>query len=137
MEPLRVLGTLCNRLEYLNFARCIWLTDDLLIPLLENNSKTLVEINLSGCDSLTEKSIQPIIIESKNLKKVNLSKCSWLTVGFFEVFIFHHSHVEELDLSGCYMLTERCLNLLLQKFRCLRVLCLASVTCVNDNVLFR
>jgi hypothetical protein len=132
-----VLGSLCSQLEHLNFARCNWLTDDLLIPLLENNSKTLVEINLSGCDTITEKSIQPIIIESKKLKKLNLSKCYWLTVGSLEAFVFHHSHVEELDLSYLQLLTERCLNLMLQKFRCLRILCLANVTCVNDNVLFR
>lgn len=136
-EPVRVLGTLCKSLTLLNFARCSWLTDDLLIPLLESNSKTLVEINLSGCENLTEKSIQPIIIESKKLRKLNLSKCFWLTVGCLETFVFHHWHVEYLDLSNCNMLTERCLNLLLQKFRYLRVLCLASVTCVNDNVLFK
>lgn len=137
-EPFRILGTICRNIEVLNFARCSWLTDDLLIPLLEKNSKSLVEINISNCDGLTVKSMQPIIIGSKNLKKLNLSKCFWLTVGCLEAFVFHHSHViEEFDLSGCNMLTERCLNLLLQKFRWLRVLCLASITCVNDNVLFR
>lgn len=136
IEPLKVLGTLCQNLEVINFARCSWITDDLLIPLLEKNSKTLIEINLSSCDNITQKSLQPIIIESKKLKKLNLSKCFWLTVGSLEAFVFHHSHVMELDLSYCDMLTERCLHLLLQKFRCLRVLCLASVTCVNDNILF-
>lgn len=135
LEPFKVLASLCEKVETLNVARCTWMTDDLLLPMIEKNSNSLILINISGCE-VTEKSLQPVIIGSKRLRRLNMSKCFWLTVGTVEAFVFHHTHVEELDLSGCHMLTERCLNLLLQKFRNLRMLCLASVQCVTDNVLF-
>lgn len=136
IEPFKVLARLCENLEELNFARCNWITDELLLPMIETNAKTITSINLCGCDNLTIKSLQPIIIASKNLKKLNLAKCKWLTIGTLEAFVFHHTHVEELDLSECDIITERCLNILLQKFRNLKTLCLASVSCVNDSCLF-
>lgn len=136
IEPFKVLSRLCEKLEDLNVARYDWMSDDLLLPIIEKSTKSLVAINLGGCDNLTEKTLQPIIIEGKRLKRLNLAKCYWLTVGTLEAFVFHHSYVEELDLSDCHMLTERCLLILLQKFRNLRMLCIASVSCVTDNILF-
>lgn len=136
IEPFKVLSNLCEKVESLNIARCLWMTDDILLPLIERNYHSISSLNVSGSENITEKSLQPIIIGSKKLKKLNLSKCFWLSIGIIEAFIFHHSHVEELDLSGCHMLTERCLILLLQKFKKLQTLCLASVQCVTDNVLF-
>ncbi|KAG5675988.1 hypothetical protein PVAND_005844 [Polypedilum vanderplanki] len=134
---LKLLNNRCMNLRTINFSNCRWLTNDLLIPMLFNNSHTLREINLSRCENLTEMAIHPLIIHCKQIKKLVLSHCShWLTIGSLEALIFHHCNIEELDLTGCVTMSERCLTLLLQKFQKLKVLCLASMPCVNDNILF-
>jgi len=136
IDAFEVLKERCKHLQIFNISNCQWMTNELLIPILQNNSESLVNINLSYCGHITELSLHPIIIHCKKLKKLILSNCYWLTIGSFETLIFHHSDIEELDISGCSMISERCLSLLLQKFIKLRILSLASINSVNDNILF-
>jgi hypothetical protein len=135
VNPFKVLCEKCLNLETINLSHNDWLTDDLLSKLLIKNSKTLKSLNLNFCLKLTSVALQPVVIVGKNLTKLSLHSCSWLSVGCIEAIAFHHENIEELDISAC-IISERCLVILLNKFRLLRVLSLSSVTTVNDNILF-
>jgi hypothetical protein len=135
-ESFRVLSDKCVNLKYLNLSRSNWITNDLILPLLEQNTESLIGINLSYCGNLSSKALHPVYTFCKNLRNLNLSNCYFLTSGSLETLIFHHSKIEELDLSNCNLLTERCLMIMLQKFTHLRVLNLASISSISDNVLF-
>lgn len=135
VKPFKVLCEKCCHLEVINLSQNSWLSDDLLSKLLAANSKTLVNLNLNNCSKLTSVALQPAIIDCKILRKLSLQSCFWLTVGCIEAIAFHHELLEELDLSNC-LLSERSLIILLNKFRLLRILSLASVATVSDNILF-
>lgn len=61
---------------------------------------------------------------------------NFLLDGCLETIAFHQTELVELDLSNCMTISERCLIILLNNFRRLQVLSLASVTNVTDNILF-
>lgn len=154
IDAFRVLADQCCNIENLNLSCNNWLTDDLLLKILKRNTKTLQNVSLNYCENLSSTAIQPII-ECRKLKKLNLQSCSWLTgdyhlrshfphllsfdsftVGCLETIAFHQTELLEFDLGYCRTISERCLIILLNNFRHLRVLSLASVSNVTDNVLF-
>lgn len=135
IKSFKVLCEKCCFLETVNMNRQEWLRDDLLIPLLKKNTKTLMSLNLNDCPNLSSVSLH-FIINCTKLKKLSLHNCFWLTVGCLETIAFHQNTLEELDLTNCKMISERCLIILLNSFRKLRILSLASVSNVNDNILF-
>jgi F-box and leucine-rich repeat protein 15 len=138
-QAFAVLADNCRNTVQLNVAKCNWITDNLLIPFLQNNQKLMV-VNLNGNDScdLTPSSLQPIIIRKNKLKVLKLAKCNWLTIGAMQALAFHlaSQDLQELDISYCCSLNERCICILLHSFRKLRVLSLAYISNVTDNVMF-
>lgn len=135
LQRFRVLSDKCCNVETVNMSRQEWLRDELLIPLLQKNTKSLESLNLNNCHNLSSVSLH-FIIDCTKLRKLSLHNCFWLTVGCLETISFHQTNLEELDLTNCKMINERCLIILLNSFRKLRILSLASVPNVNDNVLF-
>lgn len=135
VNSINVLSEKCCKLEVINLNHNSWLTDELLKKFLEKNSKSLKSLTLNSCNNLSSVALQPAIIGCKLLQKLSLHSCSWLTVGCIEAIAFHHESLQELDLSNC-SISERCLVILLNKFRLLRILSLSSISTVNDNILF-
>lgn len=135
IDAFKVLCDKCRNLETINLNRNDWLTDELLIPLLNKNAKSLVNLSLNNCSNLSSVALH-FIINCPKLKKLSLHNCYWLTVGCLETIAFHQTDLEQLDLTNCKTISERCLIILLNRFRKLRVLSLAAVTSVNDNILF-
>lgn len=135
IEAFKLLSEKCCMLETINLSRNVWLQDDMLLGILNNNAGSLKTLNLSHCSSLTAAVLQPVIIGCPNLKKLSLQSCHWLTIGCLEAMAFHHTNIEDLDLKDCPV-HEQCLFILLNNFRKLRVLSLASISSINDNVLF-
>ncbi|XP_039488648.1 F-box/LRR-repeat protein 15 isoform X1 [Drosophila santomea] len=133
----RVLARCCQRLEVLHLARCRWLTDELLLPLLANNKKRLWAVNLNECVNITALSLQPIIVESKELRVLKLSKCQWLTTGAVDALTLHQSKLVEFDISYCGAIGERCLIIFFRKLNKLTVLSLANTPSVTDQVLIQ
>lgn len=132
----KVLGEHCRRLENLQLARCHWLTDDLLLPILAKN-KHLKIVNLNECVNITPLALQPIIIECKDLRILKLSKCQWLTTGAVDALTLHQSNLEEFDISHCAAIGERCLIIFFRKLNKLTVLSLAYTPSVTDQVLIQ
>ncbi|XP_005176476.1 F-box/LRR-repeat protein 15 isoform X1 [Musca domestica] len=135
-HTFKVLGENCKRLENLQLARCNWMTDDLLLPILARN-KHLKIVNLNECVNITPLALQPIIIECKDLRVLKLSKCQWLTTGAVDALTLHQSNLEEFDISHCAAIGERCLIIFFRKLNKLTVLSLANTLSVTDQVLIQ
>ncbi|XP_018790774.1 PREDICTED: F-box/LRR-repeat protein 15 isoform X1 [Bactrocera latifrons] len=131
-----VLGKCCRRIENLHLARCHWLTDEYLLPLLAENRRLRV-VNLNECVNITPLALQPIIIECKELRILKLSKCQWLTTGAVDALTLHHSNLVEFDISYCTAIGERCLIIFFRKLNKLNVLSLANTPSVTDQVLIQ
>ncbi|XP_075152133.1 F-box and leucine rich repeat protein jetlag isoform X2 [Haematobia irritans] len=132
----RVLGENCKKLENLQLARCHWMTDELLLPILAKN-KHLKVVNLNECVNITPMALQPIIIECKDLRVLKLSKCQWLTTGAVDALTLHQSNLEEFDISHCAAIGERCLIIFFRKLNKLTILSLANTLSVTDQVLIQ
>ncbi|XP_030557077.1 F-box/LRR-repeat protein 15 isoform X1 [Drosophila novamexicana] len=132
-----VLARCCRRLEQLHLARCQWVTDELLLPLLENNKQRLFAVNLNECVNITALSLQPIIVQCKELRILKLSKCQWLTTGAVDALTLHQSKLVEFDISYCGAIGERCLIIFFRKLNKLTVLSLANTPSVTDQVLIQ
>lgn len=133
----KILARCCRRLEHLHLASCKWLTDELLLPLLENNKQRLSVVNLNECINITALSLQPIIVQCKELRVLKLSKCEWLTTGAVDALTLHQSKLVEFDISYCGAIGERCLIIFFRKLNKLTVLSLANTPSVTDQVLIQ
>ncbi|XP_030080307.1 F-box/LRR-repeat protein 15 isoform X2 [Drosophila hydei] len=133
----KVLSRCCRRLEHLHLASCKWLTDELLLPLLNNNKQRLSAVNLNECVNITALSLQPIIVQCKELRILKLSKCQWLTTGAVDALTLHQSKLVEFDISHCGAIGERCLIIFFRKLNKLTILSLANTPSVTDQVLIQ
>ncbi|KAH8377526.1 hypothetical protein KR093_005803 [Drosophila rubida] len=136
-HAFKVLARCCRRLEQLHLARCTWLTDELLLPLLNNNKQRLSAVNLNECVNITALSLQPIIVQCKELRVLKLSKCQWLTTGAVDALTLHQSKLVEFDISHCGAIGERCLIIFFRKLNKLTILSLANTPSVTDQVLIQ
>ncbi|XP_017851539.2 F-box/LRR-repeat protein 15 [Drosophila busckii] len=136
-QCFKVVARCCQRLEQLHLARCKWLTDRLLLPLLKNNKERLSSVNLNECVNITALSLQPIIVECKQLRVLKLSKCHWLTTGAVDALTLHQSKLVEFDISNCGAIGERCLNIFFRKLNKLTILSLANTPSVTDQVVIQ
>uniref|UniRef100_A0A1A9UPK7 F-box/LRR-repeat protein 15-like leucin rich repeat domain-containing protein n=1 Tax=Glossina austeni TaxID=7395 RepID=A0A1A9UPK7_GLOAU len=129
-----VLSTCCKHLENLHLARCRWLRDELLLPILAENKRLLKVVNLNECPYISPMALQPIIVDCKNLRVLKLSKCQWLTAGAIDALTLHQNNLEEIDISHCPAIGERCLLIFFRKLNKLTILSLAN-TAITDQVL--
>ncbi|KAI9583918.1 F-box/LRR-repeat protein 15 isoform X1 [Glossina fuscipes] len=129
-----VLNTCCKHLENLHLARCHWLKDELLLPILAENKRLLKVVNLNECPYISPMALQPIIVDCKNLRVLKLSKCQWLTAGAIDALTLHQNNLEEIDISHCPAIGERCLLIFFRKLNKLTILSLAN-TAITDQVL--
>ncbi|XP_034099638.1 F-box/LRR-repeat protein 15 isoform X3 [Drosophila nasuta] len=136
-HAFKVMARCCRRLEHLHLARCKWLTDELLLPLLNNNKQRLSAVNLNECINITALSLQPIIVQCKELRVLKLSKCQWLTTGAVDALTLHQSKLVEFDISHCGAIGERCLIIFFRKLNKLTILSLANTPSVTDQVLIQ
>lgn len=78
-NAFKVLSERCCHLNKINLNRSEWIRDDLLLPMLRQNAKTLTSLSLNNCPCLTAVALQPVIIDCKKLKTLSLQNCDWLT----------------------------------------------------------
>ncbi|XP_004524675.1 F-box/LRR-repeat protein 15 [Ceratitis capitata] len=131
-----VLGKRCKRIESLNLARCHWLADDLLLPVLAANKRLRV-VNLNECGKNTPIALQPIINECKELRILKLSTCQWLPKKSKDVLSMYHSNLVEFDISYCFIIGERSLIKIFSKLNNLKILSLECTPSVTDEVLLQ
>jgi len=82
-----------KNLRLVSFVNATWLTDDLLKPVVEVNL-LLERVDLSGCTSLSDASLQRVSVCLTRLTHLCLSQCSWVSGSSIEYLAFHHSKRE-------------------------------------------
>lgn len=128
-----LLTSSANGIEVLNLAKCEWLTDDRISAVLKTNPR-ISTLNLNECLNISPLGIHPAIVNCKKLKILKLSKCN-VSVGFIEMIALQQSHLEEVDFSE-NVLSERSIIIFLHRAKRLKILSLAKIDSVGDNVMF-
>lgn len=134
-KSFKILCEKCCRLKIIDLSENDWLTDKLTLQLLSQNANTITTLNLSNCTKLTADVLRSLAA-CKNLRKLRLQNCNWMTDGCLEAISTNHPDLEEIDLRKCKKTSERGLHILTTNCQKLKILGLASVAFVTDNVLF-
>lgn len=145
-------------LTFLDFSKCVRLTDQALIEIVEN-LKQLKSLKLRGCRALTDLSVKRIG-EMANLEVLDISECeSVTTVGIIEGIAAKKnlvikklyvsaldlcessilritenlSKLRVLDLSFCFNgVNDLCVQMILKNLTCLRELNLNNCDKISD-----
>ena len=79
----------------------------------KQNLNTLIELDVSDCESLTSDKLQEVLIQCKNLKELHCSYCTSLTsldlrsnINLIELYCFHCTSLTSLDLRSNINLIE-------------------------------
>jgi hypothetical protein len=89
-----------------------WLTDSLLVPFLESNTKLKV-IDLTECSSVSNGSMHALSLYSHQLKKLVLKDCHWLNGAALSGIAMNCTDLEYVDLTGCWIVNDEALASLL------------------------
>lgn len=92
----QVLAKNCVQLNELLVPNCIWLTDDLIIPVFENNLN-LKKIVLNRCSALTSICLQPVIT---NCKVSQYCKFMFLFLVQFVLFFMLYRYGSAVLVTG-------------------------------------
>lgn len=134
-NAIPVLIENCRSLVEINLNKNTWIEEQSLTPLLINNHSTLETLKLNGCRNIQNSScIQPVIISCKKLATLNIS--GWpLSIGSIEALAFHHENLTNLDLSHCDSINERCLIILASKFYNIQIFNISHISWINNNTI--
>ncbi|KEY64898.1 hypothetical protein S7711_03890 [Stachybotrys chartarum IBT 7711] len=154
IQPLAV----CTRIERLTLTKCLGLTDQGLIALVEN-SASLLALDISEDKNITEKSIYAIAQHCRRLQGLNISECDNISNESMIALAQSCKYIKRLKLNGCSQLrddailafAEQCPNILeidlhqcnqigngpvsslLRNGNCLRELRLANLDLIDDQ----
>lgn len=88
-QEFRILTAAAENLRILVIPNMMWLTDELLKPVLQRNRK-LVHLNLNGCRNLTQGSLQVVTVSCHRLERLHLAGCGWVRPEALEYHAQHH-----------------------------------------------
>ncbi|ESO83451.1 hypothetical protein LOTGIDRAFT_207352 [Lottia gigantea] len=111
-----------------------WLQNDNLIPVLRNNNQLIV-INLTGCSSLTNISLQAIASNCPGLQTLILRDCYWINNEGILSVCLNCKEIVHLDLTGCWNIGDSTINSCLMRLKFLEVLSLAKIYGVTNNTI--
>lgn len=137
-NSLAMVGKLCPQLHNVVLAGLNGITDDGLLPLVNNCEAGLSKVNLSGCVNLTDKVVSTIAklhswtLEQMNLDSCNItdaslvsiaenclllseldvSKCAVTDSGIAALASVGHLNLQILSLSGCSLVSDKSLPFL-------------------------
>ncbi|KAK9742225.1 hypothetical protein RND81_03G157100 [Saponaria officinalis] len=140
-STLTMLAKLCPRLQCVNFtalpaitdagllslvescdvgdglvkvglARCINITDDVIVSLAKSHGGTLEVLNLDGCGKVTDASLVAIADECLVLSELDVSKSAITDFGVASLARSKQIMLRILGLSGCSMVSDKCLPFL-------------------------
>ena len=78
-----------------------WLTDSVLVPALDV-AKRLIKLDLTGCTSISNASIQKVAISCPQLEEINLRDCHWLSKEGVIVFAMNCHQLQKVDITACW-----------------------------------
>ncbi|XP_013387642.1 F-box/LRR-repeat protein 15-like [Lingula anatina] len=111
-----------------------WLTDELLVPVLQRNGRLLL-IDISNCTRLTNESIRILALHCPNLCRITLRECIWLSVVAVTNLVLHCRGLTHVDLSGCWNLNDEAVVTMAMCCQQLEFLSIAKIYGVTDHAI--
>lgn len=88
-----------------------WLTDRVLVPALDV-ARRLVKVDLTGCTSISNSSIQKLAISCPQLQDLSLRECHWLSKEGLMVLAMNCKLLAKLDLTACWEINDEAIIIL-------------------------
>lgn len=88
-----------------------WLTDGLLLPVLENCPK-LLKIDLTNCSSISNSCLQTISTNCSHVTSLMLRECHWVSEAGITNVLLNCPDISHLDLTGCWQLNDDVVHLI-------------------------
>ncbi|KAF6807112.1 F-box and leucine-rich repeat protein grr1 [Colletotrichum sojae] len=148
----------CTRVERLTLTNCRNLTDQGLTPLVENSSSLLAldisgdehisdvtikaiarhctrlqGLNISGCRLITNDSMIQLAESCRFIKRLKLNECSQLQDNAILSFAENCPNILEIDLHQCSQIGNEPITALISKGQSLRELRLAGCELIDDS----
>lgn len=99
---MNILGGLCPHLQHLELNGLPGITDEALLPLIENSKAGLSKVNLGNCANLTDKVVSVISkLHGVTLEQLNLDGCKKVTDASLVAIAENCLFLRELDVSKC------------------------------------
>ncbi|CAN4115710.1 unnamed protein product [Withania somnifera] len=120
-DTLAVVGKLCPKLTHLELTSLLGITDEGLFPLVKSCEAGLVNVNLSGCINVTDRSFlnvdscryvtdATLLAISNNcwlLSELDISKCGITDSGIASLAGAVQLNLQILSVSGCSLLSDK------------------------------
>ncbi|RWS27627.1 F-box/LRR-repeat protein 14-like protein [Leptotrombidium deliense] len=94
------------KLESLTLTGCYNLTDEKLMSAFSHDNESLVELNLSMCKQITDRSIYKIAQHLKALQVLDLAGCSNVTNNVLHTIRCELKRLRHLNLRSCRNITD-------------------------------
>ena len=82
-----------------------WLSDETLIPVLQNNP-SLEKVDLSNCLSLSNASLYSVGAQCRKMRILSFRGCVWVSGAGLISLIANKLPLEHVDLCGCWDLND-------------------------------
>ncbi|XP_055711117.1 uncharacterized protein LOC129806499 [Phlebotomus papatasi] len=124
----RVIAQKCKMLREIHLINLFWLTDDLLLELLNNNTELEVLI-LHWCFEITTRGLHPLAVKCKKLHTLHIADVR-VCDGFLQTLNIHNNHLEDICLS-LYSLSEETLQDFFKMQHHLKKICMFNFVYVD------
>ncbi|KAL2507021.1 EIN3-binding F-box protein 1 [Forsythia ovata] len=133
---LAIVGRLCPKLLHLNLVGLQGITDEGLLPLVQNSEDGFTKVNLSGCVNLTDSVVSAIVkMHGSTLELLNLDGCRHITDASLVEIADDCLLLSELDVSGCGITDSGIAALAGAVHLILQILSLSGCSSVSDKSL--
>ncbi|XP_068635951.1 EIN3-binding F-box protein 2-like [Aristolochia californica] len=109
---LQALRNQSKGLVEVDLSRCFQLTDVSLLALTSGFGRKLKRLRLEGCERLSDKCLSMISEFCPSLLDLDLSGCGISDGGVYSLVKSVHQKIEVLSLAGCLDITDRSLSFL-------------------------
>lgn len=133
-QAFHCLTVNCTNLRVLNLGNCKWITNEVLIPVIENNPKLIV-FDISSCYQLTNACLERLASCCLSLKHLSLKECHWVEAAAIFQIAFHCNQLEEVDLTSCWEVTDDAMIELAARCPNLKRLSLSRIYGITDRTL--
>lgn len=112
---LAVIGERCSNLELLNIGQLRYykFDDDGIKALLHYSNSNLMEIDLFGCDNLSDASLFAIAKGCPKLEILNVKGCFLIGNPGVQSIMLNCLQIRHLDISYCWRLTDELFSVIL------------------------
>ncbi|KAH0661697.1 hypothetical protein KY284_026628 [Solanum tuberosum] len=139
-----VVGGLCRKLTHIDRSVRLRIIDEGLIPLVQNCSANLVEVNLSGCGNITDISVSTIVkLNGGSLKCLLVDGCRHVTDATLVEILKSCWTLNVLDVSKSGIIDSRSkfwpvlYNFIYGSSHCLIVLLCGTIAYPSCSIWFR